>query len=99
MRLDIKGHIVTIGTTAELSEVPKHLTYVNDKRSLQKFSLELNDQTGITGVKTTYIVLGGLNNGQPQNQDLPTPRSVVDAIDWAINFPDRIALLQLEKAK
>jgi hypothetical protein len=97
MEADIKGHIITIGTTAEWSVDSS--SYVQDKQELRKLSLELNDKTGITGVKTTYIILGGLDDGHPKNSDFVCPESVVNAIEWVLNFPDQMALLQIEKAK
>ena len=58
MQKNIRGHIITIGTTLEYSSDESQ--YAIDKRSLKQRSLELSDQTGITGVKSTYLILGGI---------------------------------------
>jgi NADP-dependent 3-hydroxy acid dehydrogenase YdfG len=96
---DIKGHVITIGTTLENSVDTRFQTYIDDKKKLRELSLSMNDRTGITGVKTSYIVVGGINNQQPQNVDFVDPQSVVELIDWVLKFPDQLALIQLEKSK
>lgn len=99
MEADIKGHIITIGTTLEWSEDHKYREYVQTKQQLRQASLDLNAQSGITGVKTTYLILGGVNDQQPQNLGFVHPDSIVDTIEWVLNCPDRLALIQLEKNK
>lgn len=96
MELDVKGHIITIGSTAEHNNGPFN-AYVDDKLKLRQMSLDLNAKTGITGVKTTYIILGGINNGHTNNLNFVSPHSVVNVIDFVLNTPDQLALLQLEK--
>jgi hypothetical protein len=96
---DIKGHVITIGTTLENYVDTKFQTYINDKKKLRELSLLMNDRTGITGVKTSYVVVGGINNQQPQNADFVDPQSVVELIDWVLKFPNQLALIQLEKSK
>ena len=97
MRKNIRGHIITIGTTLEYSSDTSQ--YAIDKRSLKQRSLELNDQTGITGVKTTYLILGGINNGDPKNSDYVMPDHIASGILWALSQECRIPLLQLEGVK
>lgn len=96
---DIKGHVITIGTTLENSVDSRFQTYINDKKKLRELSLSMNDRTGTTGVKTSYVVVGGINDQQSQNADFVDPRSVVELIDWTLKFPDQLALIQLEKSK
>lgn len=99
MSKDIKGHVISIGTTLEWEKSHIHSQYVKSKISLRELSLVYNQQTGITGVKSTYLILGGVNDGQLENKDYIDPGSIADAINWVINFPDRIALLQLDAVK
>lgn len=99
MELDIKGHIINIGTTAEWDENLQNNEYVKSKINLRNLSLYYNQQTGITGVKTTYLVLGGVDNQQPENRDFVDPMNIVQVIDWVLSFPDRIALIHLDRAK
>jgi hypothetical protein len=66
---------------------------------LRDLSLKYNQQTGLTGVKSTYLILGGVNNGQPENKDYADPGRIVDVIEWVLGFPDRIGLIHLDAAK
>jgi hypothetical protein len=97
MRENIRGHIITIGTTLENSL--DNSQYAIDKRSLKKLSLELSDQTGITGVKFTYLVLGGINNGEFKNRDYVMPHDVAAGVLWVLSQDCRIPLLQLDGIK
>jgi NADP-dependent 3-hydroxy acid dehydrogenase YdfG len=99
MAADIKGHIITIGTTLEMSEDKEFQLYINDKRELRNLSLDLSNQTAKTGVKTTYVVVGGINNQQPNTTDFVDPCAVVDLIDWSLNFSSLLPLIQIEKNK
>lgn len=99
MERDIKGHVFTIGTTAEWNPDLYNQSYVTSKIDLRRRCLEVNDQTGITGVKSTYIILGGVNDGKPENQYYIDPLDVMDVIETIINIPDRVALIQLDRRK
>jgi len=99
MRADIKGHIITIGTTAEWTDNEKYSEYIASKRELRSRSLQLNDETGISGVKTSYIIVGGVNDGKPDNEQYVSLYSIAYTIESILNNPDRIPLLQLESAK
>ena len=98
MRVNIKGHVFNLGTTLEWTGNQSD-NYVKSKISLRAASLEAHEQTGITGVKSTYLILGGVNNQQPQNQDYVDPLSITATIEWVLCFPDRIGILQIDKAK
>lgn len=91
MRTNIRGHIVNIGTTLENSD--DRGDYSTSKRSLKARSMLLSEQTGISGVKTTYIVLGGLG------EDGCKPNDVAQAIRWIVDQPYRIPLIQIESVK
>ena len=97
MRENIRGHIITIGTTLEYSSDTSQ--YAIDKRALKQRSLELSDQTGITGVKSTYLILGGINNGEPKNSDYVIPDHIASSIFWVLSQDCRVPLLQLEGIK
>lgn len=99
MRENIKGHVITIGTTLEWDSTQIDNPYVKSKLSLRDLSLKYNQQTGITGVKSTYLILGGVNNGQPENKDYLDPMRIADTIEWVINCPDRVGLIHLDAAK
>lgn len=91
------GHIINIGTTLE--NTIDQSEYACDKRKLRRCSLELSDQTGITGVKTTHLILGGIDNGQPDNSDMVKTEHLASSIRWVLAQKSRIPLLQLDGIK
>lgn len=99
MRADIKGHVVNIGSTAENSDRQQHAGYVNSKRLLRKLSLELNEESGISGVRTTHIIVGGINDGKPEHTTWLDLNHVASTINWVLSQPFNIPLLQLENRK
>lgn len=99
MEKDIKGHIITIGTTLEWSPDHRETEYVRSKLRLREKSLELNDHTGITGVKSTYVIVGGINDGSTQSANLVAPGEILSACEWVWNNHNRIALLQIDSSK
>jgi hypothetical protein len=90
-RTNIRGHIITIGTTLENTNDSSQ--YTQSKRNLKHRSLELSDETGISGVKTTYMILGGLGPDGCSIED------VVQTMLWILNQPYRIPLIQIESIK
>jgi hypothetical protein len=90
-RTNVRGHIITIGTTLETTNDSSQ--YAQSKRSLKNRSLQLSDETGISGVKTTYIVLGGLG---PDGCD---PGDISQVILWIVNQPFRIPVIRVESIK
>jgi len=99
MEADIKGHIISIGTTAEWTSDTTYSEYIQTKQQLRRRSLELNDETGITGIKTTYIIVGGINDGNPINENYLKVSRIAHVIEWVLLNPDRIALIQVDVAK
>ena len=91
------GHIINIGTTLENTE--DQSDYAIDKRELRKRSLELSDQTGITGVKTTHLILGGIDNGDPDSQGMVKLEQLSSSVHWVIEQECRVPLLQLDGIK
>ena len=94
---DIKGHIITIGTTRENN--PDDSEYCKSKLELRQRSLQLSNETGITGIKTTYIVLGGIDDGKLENNDKVTTDSISSSIHWILAQDCRIPLIQLDGIK
>ena len=90
-RTNIRGHIINIGTTLENTNDSGQ--YAQSKRNLKHRSLKLSDETGISGVKTTYITLGGLG---PDGCD---PKDISQVILWIVNQPFRIPVIQVESIK
>jgi len=91
MKQDIKGHIVNIGTTLENTDDTS--SYNKSKHRLRKKSLLLSDNTGISGVKTTYVVVGGIGKGMCDIEHIGS------TIKWIIQQPFRIPLIQIESVK
>jgi hypothetical protein len=99
MRADIKGHIVNIGSTAENSNNQQYANYVKSKRLLRKRSLELNEESGISGVRTTHAIVDGINDGKSEHANWLDLNHVAAAIGWVLSQPYNIPLLQLENRK
>jgi hypothetical protein len=99
MQADIKGHIINIGTTAEWTDNKQYADYIESKQRLRLRSMQLNEETGITGVKTTYIIVGGVNDGKPGNENYLNVSSISHTIEWILQNPSRIALIQIDVAK
>lgn len=92
---DISGHIVNIGSTAEWSGIDsKYPTYSIQKRSLRDRSLQLN---GKHNIKTTHIIVGGINDGKPEHAAWLELEHVANTIKWVLTHPCNIPLLQIEK--
>ena len=53
----------------------------------------LRTKGGISGIKTTYVVLGGIGDGMCDTKDIAT------AIKWIIEQPFRVPLIQLDSKK
>lgn len=90
-KINTRGHIINIGTTLENTNDSSQ--YAQSKRNLKCRSLQLSDETGISGVKTTYIILGGLGHDGCNTKD------VVQTILWIVEQPFRIPLMQIESVK
>jgi len=94
---DIKGHIINIGTTLENN--PDDSQYCQDKLKLRERSLELSNETGLTGIKTTHIILGGINDGKIENSDKVSTDAISSTIHWAVAQEFRVPLIQLDGVK
>jgi len=99
MEADITGHIISIGTTAEWANSTQYSEYIQTKQQLRRRSLELNNETGITNVKTTYIIVGGIDDGKAENKNYLKVSRIAHAIEWVLSNPDRVSLMQIEVAK
>lgn len=94
----IRGHVITIGTTLEdsIDSPYANSEYANNKRALRKHSVELSCRGGVSGIKFTYLVLGGINNGEFENCDYVMPCDIAASIFWVLSQNCRIPLLQLD---
>lgn len=96
----IRGHIINIGSVAEFlgvtdTKVDDHVygNYSIQKRALRDRSLQLN---GKSGIKTSHIIAGGLNDGTPEHADWLNLDIVADTIHWILNNPADIPLLAIQ---
>jgi len=88
------GHIINIGSTAEfLGRDSQYASYTVQKQALQKLSLSLN---GKNKIKTSHIIVGGINDGKPGHEDWLNVRTVAETIKFVIEHPYNITLLALE---
>jgi len=97
MQENIRGHIFNIGTTLENTQDQSE--YACAKRELRKYSLKLSDETGITGVKVSYVCIGGVDNGTPETQDYVKTHDIATTIQWVATQKYRIPLIQLDSQK
>jgi NAD(P)-dependent dehydrogenase (short-subunit alcohol dehydrogenase family) len=97
MQENIRGHIFNIGTTLENTQDQSE--YACAKRKLRKYSLKLSDETGITGVKVSYVCIGGVDNGTPETQGYVKTCEIAKTIDWIVMQKYRIPLIQLDSQK
>jgi hypothetical protein len=91
MESNLKGHVINIGTTLENTNDVS--TYAQSKRRLRQHSLKLSEETGISGVKTSYIVLGGLGPDGCHAAD------VYQVILWILRQPFRVPIIQMDSVK
>ena len=96
MRENITGHIINLGSTIEWRDDPQYTEYIESKRHLRTRSLDLSSQTGITGVKSTHVIVSGLNDGQPGHENWLNLSNVADVIHWILHSDNNITLIQLE---
>jgi hypothetical protein len=92
---NIFGHIISIGSTAEWLGIDSmYPTYSIQKRSLRDRSLQLN---GKHNIKTTHIIVGGINDGKPEHATWLELEHVASVIKWVLLHSCNIPLLQIEK--
>jgi hypothetical protein len=98
---NIKGHIINIGSTAEWMGIDDvridnlYGGYSIQKRALRDRSLQLNNKQGI---KTSHVIAGGLNDGKPGHEKWLALDSVANTIDYVIQCPDNIPLIEIQAA-
>lgn len=99
MKSDIKGHIFNIGTTLEWNDMHGRNDYIQSKIDLRKKSLEFNDKTGITGIRCSYLILGGVNDLRIENRDYVDPNHIMDIIEWIMAVTVRVGMMQIDSPK
>jgi len=78
----IKGHIVNIGSSAQWNGINSiYEDYGIQKQALQERSLQLNNKNGI---KTTHVVLSGINDGKPGHEEWLDPVEIAQTIKWIL---------------
>lgn len=93
--MGIVGHIINIGSSAEWLGIDSQFeSYSIQKRALRERSLQLNKRNQI---KTTHIIVGGINDGKPGHESWLSLDHVANAIHWAITHPVNIPLLAIEQ--
>ena len=97
MENNIQGHIFNIGTTLENTD--DQSDYAISKRKLRMHSINLSDKTGYSGVKTTYLCLGGVNVGTVETETFCNPIDIAITIMWITKQNLRIPLVQLDGRK
>lgn len=102
LKNNIKGHIINIGSTSEYLGVNDNQVtsvygpYSIQKRALRDRSLQLNGKFGIT---TSHIIAGGLNDSMPGHETWLDLAHVANTINWIINNPADIPLLEIRAKK
>jgi hypothetical protein len=96
MRENISGHVINLGSTIEWRNETEHAGYIEDKKKLRARSLELSAQTGISGVKSTHLIVSGLNDGKPGHENWLNLDHVANVIHWILHTNSNITLVQVE---
>ena len=92
-RLGIHGHIINIGSTSEWEGVNSEFgTYTVQKQALQSRSLQLNN---VSGIKTTHMVIGGINDGKKEHRNWMPPADIAKTIKWILNNCNNIPLIAM----
>lgn len=90
----IRGHIVNIGSSAEnLGVDSTYKNYTVQKHALQKLSLMYNKKSNI---KSSHIVLGGFDNGDPAHQGWLDVKTVALTIKYVLEHNANIPIIGLE---
>lgn len=97
MQENIRGHIFNIGTTLENTEDQSEYAYA--KTALRQYSMKLSDESGISGVKVSYLCIGGVDNGTTQTQGYVKTYEIATTIEWVAKQKYRIPLIQIDSQK
>lgn len=90
----IKGHIINIGSSAEnLGIDSQYKNYTVQKQSLQKLSLMYNNKSNI---KSSHIVLGGFDNGDPTHRGWLDVKTIALTIKYVLEHNANIPIIGLE---
>ena len=93
-----KGHIISIGSSAEYIGVRGNLDeqygrYSIQKRSLRDRSLQLS---GVNGIATTHMALGGINDGKVGHEDWLNVIDIAKNIKWILEHKLDIKQIYME---
>jgi hypothetical protein len=88
------GHVINIGSTSEFNGRDSEFgMYSVDKKSLRERSLQLNNKN----FKTTHIIAGGLNDGDPEHKDWLDIDHIAKTIKWILEQPFSVPIIGIEK--
>jgi hypothetical protein len=91
---NISGHIINIGSTAEWLGIDSAFEmYSIQKRALRDRSLQLN---GKNNIKTTHIIVGGLNDGKPGHEHWLDLIHIATTIKWILSNPYQVPLIEIQ---
>tara|TARA_R110000822_G_scaffold300482_1_gene423872 strand:+ start:203 stop:727 length:525 start_codon:yes stop_codon:yes gene_type:complete len=91
---NIHGYIVNIGSTSELLGIDsKFGNYTAQKRALQTLSLMYNNKSNI---KSSHIVLGGFNNGDPAHANWLPVKTIAETIKYVLEHTANIPIIGLD---
>ena len=92
-RLGICGHIINIGSTSEWEGInSKYGSYTVQKQALQVRSLQLNN---VANIKTTHMIVGGINDGKEEHSNWIKPKNVAKTIKWVLENNNGIPLIAI----
>lgn len=92
----IRGHIINIGSSAELDGVRDDRGYRGpysiQKSALKQLSIYYNKKNNI---KCTHLIVGGINDGKPGNASGIKPAEIANAIQYILENTLNIPLLSI----
>jgi NADP-dependent 3-hydroxy acid dehydrogenase YdfG len=86
------GHVINLGSTHEFDQ---QSDYGHSKRALRDCSLSLHDYR----FRTTHLILGGINDGDPAHAEWLSTDSIAHAIKWVVEQPFDVPLLNIQAEK
>lgn len=93
---NIHGHIVNIGSSAELSGVRDDCGYPGNysiqKSTLRDLSLYYN---GKNKIKCSHIIVGGINDGLPGHEDWIKPLEIARTIRYVLEHKHSVPITSL----
>ena len=90
---NIQGHIFTFGSIIEYEFLKNvDIDYHNKKTNLKNTSIDLCSEK----IKTTYIIIGGIQNEDSFHESKLDCRYIIDIIKYALEFKHHIPIIAVE---